>query len=62
MPLLARKALAMSQLDASNLFLPIGSNWNEHSASFAVTTTGALAVAAARAGLAALDRVWKAGK
>src|SRR3546814_2794225 len=43
----------MSQLDASNLFLPIGSNWNEHSASYATTVTGAFSTAAASAGLAA---------
>jgi hypothetical protein len=42
----------MSQEVESNLFLPMGSNWKEHSAGSAITVTGAAACAAYSAGLA----------
>ena len=42
--------------------LPTGSNWNEQSAGSAMTRTGALAEAAASAGLAAAVSALKIGK
>ena len=41
----------MSQLVVSKLFLPTGSNWNEHSPPWATIVTGADACAAASASL-----------
>src|SRR5215212_212142 len=45
-----------------NLTVPVGLNWNEHSAGSAVTTTWFLACAAARSGLAALVSAVNTGK
>ena len=52
----------MSQRVVSNLFLPIGSNWNEQSPGSATTVTGALACARASAGLAAAVSAPNKGK
>jgi hypothetical protein len=54
--------LATSQASVSNLFLPIGSNWNEHLALTNWTCTGARACAAASAGLAAMVSMPNSGK
>ena len=51
----------MSQLEV-NFTVPVGLNWNEHSAGSAVTVTLAAACAAARSGLAALVKALNTGK
>jgi phosphoketolase len=60
-PALARALLMMSH-EVTKAVLPTGSNCSEQSLGSATTTTGALAVASARAGLAALSSRWKPGK
>jgi len=45
-----------------NLAVPVGLNWNEHSAGSAVTTTLFFACAAARSGLAASVSALNSGK
>ena len=51
----------MSQELLSNLFLPTGSNWTEHSFGSATTDTGVVCCASYSAGLAACDITWNSG-
>jgi len=51
----------MSQEEVK-LAVPVGLNWNEHSAGSAITTTGDFSSAASRVGFTRPVSAWKRGK
>src|SRR6202021_2121815 len=61
-PAFARKLFAISQEVESNLFLPMGSNWNEHCRGSATTVMGAADCASESAGWGKREGAREAGK